>query len=70
MHRGAGANFLNAAFAGELFGEGQPLDARKYFIIMPDALGAGKIGQAVGRPARQVPLYNYADMVAARSIGW
>ena len=28
-------------FAGELFGEGQPLDANKYFIIMPDAIGHG-----------------------------
>ena len=39
---GSAANFLNPAFAGELFGEGQPLDAKKYFIILPDALGAGK----------------------------
>lgn len=36
---GAGGNFLNANFAGELFGPGQPLDAAKYFIILPDALG-------------------------------
>ena len=39
---GAGANFLNPAFAGELFGSGQPLDASKYFIILPDAIGTGK----------------------------
>src|ERR1700733_10429762 len=31
---GSGANFLNAAFAGELLGPGQPLDASKYFIIL------------------------------------
>src|SRR5438046_626448 len=39
---GAGATMLNANFAGELFGPGQPLDANRYFIILPDALGAGK----------------------------
>jgi homoserine O-acetyltransferase/O-succinyltransferase len=36
---GSGANFLTPAFAGELFGSGQPLDTSKYFIILPDAIG-------------------------------
>src|ERR1700728_2206272 len=31
---GSGANFLNPAYAGELFGPGQPLDAATYFIIL------------------------------------
>ncbi|TKW77711.1 MAG: hypothetical protein DI543_14250, partial [Bradyrhizobium icense] len=30
---GSGASMLAPAFAGELFGAGQPLDATKYFII-------------------------------------
>src|SRR4029450_60731 len=30
---GSGASMLTPAFAGELFGPGQPLDAAKYFII-------------------------------------
>ena len=46
---------LNANFAGELFGPGQPLDANRYFIILPDAFGCGKIFQAVGRPPHSVP---------------
>src|SRR5262245_45861450 len=33
---------LSEGFAGELFGSGQPLDASKYFIIVPDAIGSGK----------------------------
>jgi homoserine O-acetyltransferase len=33
---GSAANMLTAAFAGELFGPGQPLDAAKYYIILPD----------------------------------
>ena len=36
------AAMLTPAFAGELFGAGQPLDATKYFIIIPDSLGHGK----------------------------
>src|SRR5262249_38167950 len=39
---GSHANFLTKDFAGELFGPGQPLDAARYFIILPDALGTGK----------------------------
>ena len=31
---GSGAAMLSPAFAGELFGPGQPLDASKYFIIL------------------------------------
>src|SRR5262244_2721845 len=39
---GSTANFLTPAFAGELFGVGQALDATKYFIIIPDNIGHGK----------------------------
>ena len=39
---GSAASMLTPAFAGELFGAGQPLDASRHFIIIPDALGAGK----------------------------
>ena len=42
---GSGANMLNANFAGELFGPGQPLDASRYYIILPDAVGTGKSGK-------------------------
>jgi hypothetical protein len=35
------AAMLTPYFAGELFGTGQALNATKYFIILPDALGAG-----------------------------
>src|ERR1700690_4354950 len=35
---GTGKAFQSQGFGGELFGEGQPLDAAKYFIVMPDAI--------------------------------
>ncbi len=39
---GSGAGMLTPTFAGALFGPGQPLDATRYYIILPDAIGAGK----------------------------
>ena len=36
---GTGAGMLSSAFGGELFGPGQPLDAAKYFIVLPDSIG-------------------------------
>src|SRR4051812_26777315 len=38
----SGTAMLSPAFAGELFGSGQPLDASRYFIILPDSIGHGK----------------------------
>src|SRR5262249_19521917 len=33
----SGAAMLGPAFGGELFGSGQPLDAARYYVILPDA---------------------------------
>ena len=38
---GTGTNWLRPTLADELFKDGQPLDAGRYFIIIPDALGRG-----------------------------
>ena len=63
---GSGANFLTPALGGELFGAGQPLDASKYFIILPDAIGAGKSGKPSDGLRSKFPRYNYDDMVEAQ----
>jgi homoserine O-acetyltransferase/O-succinyltransferase len=63
---GSGTGFLSPAFAGELFGAGQPLDATKYFIILPDAIGTGKSTKPSDGLRAKFPLYNYDDMVAAQ----
>ena len=34
------ATMLSPVFAGELFGPGQPLDASKYYVVLPDSIGA------------------------------
>ena len=63
---GSGASMLTPAFAGELFGPGQPLDASRYFIILPDALGAGKSAKPSDGQRARFPRYNYDDMVQAQ----
>jgi homoserine O-acetyltransferase/O-succinyltransferase len=63
---GSGSGLLTPGFAGELFGPGQALDAAKYFIILPDAIGAGKSLKPSDGLRTKFPLYNYADMVAAQ----
>jgi homoserine O-acetyltransferase len=63
---GSGASMLTPAFAGELFGAGQPLDASKYYIILPDAIGAGKSSKPSDGLRAKFPRYNYDDMVSAQ----
>jgi len=63
---GSGASMLTPAFADELFGPGQPLDASKYFIILPDAIGAGKSSKPSDGLRMKFPKYNYDDMVDAQ----
>ncbi|WP_424814474.1 alpha/beta fold hydrolase [Roseococcus sp. YIM B11640] len=63
---GSARGMLTPAFAGQLFGEGQPLDARRHFIILPDALGAGRSAKPSDGMRAAFPRYNYADMVAAQ----
>ena len=63
---GSGAGMLNQDFAGELFGPGQALDASKYYIILPDAIGAGKSAKPSDGLRTKFPRYNYDDMVAAQ----
>ncbi|MFO1084552.1 MAG: alpha/beta fold hydrolase [Reyranellaceae bacterium] len=63
---GSAASMLTPAFAGELFGPGQPLDATKYFIIIPDGIGHGKSSKPSNGLRAKFPKYNYADMVDAQ----
>ena len=60
---GDGRGFLRPIFAGVLFGLGQPLDATKYFIILPDDIGHGKSSKPSDGMHAHFPQYEYADMV-------
>lgn len=62
---GAGTQFLVDRFAGQLFGPGQPLDAAKYFIVLPDGIGHGKSSKPSDGLHMEFPHYDYDDMVLA-----
>ncbi len=63
---GSGAQFIRPEFAGELFGAGQPLDATKFFIVMPDGIGHGKSSRPSEGMHAKFPSYGYRDMVEAQ----
>ena len=63
---GSGAQFIRPEFAGELFGPGQPLDATKFFIVLPDGIGHGKSGKPSDGMHAKFPRYGYNDMVEAQ----
>lgn len=63
---GTGNSFLYDRFAGKLFGEGQPLDALKYFIILPDAIGHGASSKPSDGLHARFPHYRYTDLVTAQ----
>jgi homoserine O-acetyltransferase/O-succinyltransferase len=63
---GSGLSMMGPAFAGELFGPGQPLDAARYFINLPDAIGTDKSGKPSDGLCTAFPKYNYDDMVDAQ----
>jgi homoserine O-acetyltransferase/O-succinyltransferase len=60
---GTGANWLRPSLADELFKSGQPLDATRYFIIIPDALGRGGSSKPSDGLKGNFPHYRYHDMV-------
>jgi homoserine O-acetyltransferase len=68
---GSGASLVdsptgNALFASELLGKGQPLDADKYFVVVPDGLGHGKSSKPSDGLHGRFPRYGYRDMVEAQ----
>ena len=57
---------LSPAFAGELFGPGQPLDASKYYIILPDSMGHGKTAKPSDGLRTKCPQFDYDEMMSAQ----
>jgi homoserine O-acetyltransferase len=62
---GSGASLVRAEFAGELFGPGQPLDAARFFMVLPDGIGHGKSSKPSDGLHARFPHYGYQDMVEA-----
>lgn len=63
---GSSAQFMRPEFAGELFGVGQPLDATKFFIVLPDGIGHGNSSRPSDELHASFPHYGYRDMVEAQ----
>lgn len=62
---GSAQSFLKPSFAGELFGPGQPLDASKYYIILPDSIGTGHSSKPSDGLRMSFPHYDYMDIIDA-----
>jgi homoserine O-acetyltransferase/O-succinyltransferase len=65
---GTGKSFLQPSLAGELFGPGQPLDAARFYIILPDGLGRGGSSKPSDGLHARFPRYGYADVVIAQHL--
>src|SRR5436190_5717292 len=63
---GQGGNFIRPEFAGELFGPGQPLDASRGFIVLPDGIGHGRSSKPSDGLKARFPHYGYIDMMEAQ----
>src|SRR6478609_5633428 len=63
---GSGANFIRPEFAGELFGDGRPLDATRYYLILPDGIGHGGSSRPSEGLHARFPRYAYRDMIEAQ----
>lgn len=62
---GSSGSWLGAEVAGGLFGPGQPLDASRYYVIIPDSVGAGGSSKPSDGLKGGFPHYRYADAIRA-----
>jgi len=65
---GSGASLVRDEFAGELFGPGQPLDAARFFLVLPDGIGHGKSSKPSDGLHGHFPHYAYSDMVQVQYL--
>ena len=62
---GTGSVYLTPLMKRELFAPGAPLDAKRYFIVMPDGLGRGGSTKPSDGLRAKFPRYGYTDVVEA-----
>jgi homoserine O-acetyltransferase len=63
---GSGQQFLQPSIAEFLFDRGQPLDASRFFVILPDAIGHGGSSRPSDGLGPDFPRYGYGDIVTAQ----
>jgi homoserine O-acetyltransferase len=65
---GTSKSMLTPSLGGELFGPGQPLDAARFYVIVPDGLGRGGSTKPSDGLHARFPRYGYRDVVAAQHL--
>jgi homoserine O-acetyltransferase/O-succinyltransferase len=63
---GTGKSFLVPSLADHLFQPGQPLDAQRYYVVLPDGIGAGGSSKPSDGMQARFPGYGYIDQVEAQ----
>ena len=58
-------HWLSAHFVSELFAQNQPLDAERFFVIIPDLIGHGQSSKPSDGLRTRFPAYRCRDMVNA-----
>ena len=65
---GSAADLAQAAFFDALYGAGEPLDLSRYFLVIPDAIGAGDSSKPSDGLQADFPHYGYKDQVRAQHL--
>lgn len=60
-----GKEFLTPLTRRELYAPGQPLDAQRYFVVVPDGLGRGESSKPSDGMGMRFPRYGYNDVIEA-----
>ena len=63
---GTAKSWLEPSLAGELFGPGQPLDASRHFLIIPDIIGFGGSSKPSDGLRARFPHFRLHDVVMAQ----
>lgn len=63
---GSSGQFLSSAWADELYGPGQPLDASEYYLVIVDNIGHGQSSKPSDGLHARFPDYGYLDMIEAQ----
>jgi len=63
---GTGKSFLMPTLVNVLFQPGQPLDARRFYIVLPDGIGFGGSTKPSDGLFGHFPHYGYVDQVVAQ----